>query len=772
MPEKSEQKRSSLSDPASILERYVRAESFLEPNAEALMRNVRVEPVWIDNGQRFVYTHETVSGLECRVVDLQSGASELAFDHERMASALSSARGVRLGSDELPLLSADVSSNLSLITFNLDDRQIACEIASYDCALVSRTEAVAERNWSVESVDHNLWLRSADTGADKQLTSDGDEHHVYGVGLPSPLEAALIESTRDPGDTSAVGQWSPDGTKFLTFRMDSADAGKFGLVQSKPLTGALRPETHVFSYPLPGDETVPQSTLVIADVSNGRVVEVDSELLPQLYYGHPMQPNWVWWSSSSQHVFLIRRHRGFFAYSLEVVDAETGQSRTVITERSDVAIDPFISDSRVPLIRVLEQSSQVVWFSQRSGWGHLYLVELASGELSAQLTDGEWNVSSIQHVDEQGRYVYFTAVGREDGRDPYYDHLYRVSLDGGEPELLTPEVATHYIRFAPDGQHFLDTYSTVTEPPVTVVRRCDGTIVSEVARADVSQLIDTGWKAPQRFVAPDRDGNRVTHGVLLLPSWHDGNQPLPVLDDIYAGPHVNRVPTAFADSIRGRNAGFFRIESYWQATAIAELGFAIVMIDGAGRPGRSKQEHLRSYRNVRDGGLADHISAIQHLATIHPYLDLERVGMYGNSAGGFPTVSALLDYPDFYKVGVSSGGNHDHRLDKASWIERYMGFPPGPHYVEQANTNGVERLAGKLLLIHAEMDENVHLASTMLVVDALINANKSFDLLIMPNRPHYCTEDPYYIRRKWDYFVEHLLELKPPVNYAIGASNA
>jgi dipeptidyl-peptidase 4 len=441
----------------------------------------------------------------------------------------------------------------------------------------------------------------------------------------------------------------------------------------------------------------------------------------------------------------------------------------VVIEQSDVAIDPFIFDSRVPLIRVLEDSSQVIWFSQRTGWGHLYLVDLISGEFVTQITSGEWNVSSIHHVDQQNQYVYFTAVGKEVDRDPYYDHLYRVRLDGGEIELLTPEVATHHIQFAPDGQHFIDTFSTVTEAPTTVIRRCDGTMIGEVARADISRLIDAGWKPPLRFVAPDREGNHVTHGILLLPSWHDGAQPLPVLDDIYAGPHVNRVPTPFADSIRGRNAGFFRIESYWQATAIAELGFAVVMIDGAGRPGRSQSEHLRSYRNVRDGGLPDHISAIRYLAESRSYLDLDRVGMYGNSAGGFPTVSALLDHPDFFKVGVSSGGNHDHRLDKASWIERYMGFPPGPHYTEQANTNGVERLRGKLLLIHAEMDENVHLASTMLVVNALINANKTFDFLVMPNRPHYCTEDPYYIRRKWDYFVEHLLNVDPPVNYGINA---
>jgi dipeptidyl-peptidase 4 len=773
-----EQSEAAYTRPAQIpRERYVRAESFLKPNAEGLIRNLRVEPHWFPDGASFWFVYESGAGDECRIFDLELGTNEPVFDHAMLAASISELTGTHLDPARLPLQTLSFPNGPSHLSMTIDDQTaVSCDLNSNTCTVMpaSTGEAASENadtneaGKTIRSIDHNLWLSDSVSESPHQLTHDGTPANAYGEPLPSPLPDAGIDPVLKSNDGSSIGMWSPDSQKFLTFRLNTADTGEFGLVQSHPLDGSVRPRTFTYSYPLPGDETVPQASLVLVDAGTSSVLDVDTRPLDQLYYGHPVRKGWVWWSADSTTVYLIRRERGFKAYSLEAIDVTSGASRTVVAEEAATAIDPFTFDSRIPLIRVIEKHSEVLWFSQRSGWAHFYLYDLASGELARQLTHGAWNVSAICHIDEDARMLYFTGVGREPDVDPYYDLLYRVSLDGGEPELLTPENATHLTQFAPRGSHFIDTFSTVDTPPVTVARKADGTLVDEVCKADISTLLQTGWKPPTRFCARNRDGKETVYGVLLLPSDHDHLAPLPVLDDIYAGPHVNRVPTAFTDSIRGRDAGFFRNESYWQATAFAELGFAVVMIDGAGRPGRSKAEHDRSYMNVREGGLPDHLSAIRHLSETYPFLDLDRVGIYGNSAGGFPSVSALLDYPDFYRVGVASGGNHDHRLDKANWIERYMGFPPGEHYVEQANTQGVARLKGKLLLIHSEMDENVHIASTLVVINALIKANKDFDFLVMPNRPHFSTEDPYFIRRRWDYFVRHLLDSEPPANYQIG----
>jgi len=405
----------------------------------------------------------------------------------------------------------------------------------------------------------------------------------------------------------------------------------------------------------------------------------------------------------------------------------------------------------------------VLWFSQRDGWGHLYVYDATTGELLEQLTSGAWAVADVLHMDEVGRWVYFTAVGTTAASDPYFELLYRVSLDGGEPQLLTPEDATHRITFSPSGDFFIDSYSRVDQPPVTVLRSATGDVLMELERADIEDLVATGWTCPERFCVKARDGSTDIYGVLIRPTSFNGNSQLPVLDDIYAGPQTNRAPASFAGyTSPSHQHPSHAARGFWHAQALAELGFAVVMVDGLGMPFRSKAFRDWSFRNVGDGGIEDHVVALRQLALQHPYLDLERVGIYGHSAGGYASTHAMLRFPEFFKVAVSSAGNHDHRLDKATWIERYMGLPVGDYYCEQANSTLADNLRGKLLLIHGEMDENVHVASTLQLVDALIKADKDFDLLLLPNRPHACTDDLYFIRRRWDYFVRHLLGREPP----------
>ena len=380
-------------------------------------------------------------------------------------------------------------------------------------------------------------------------------------------------------------------------------------------------------------------------------------------------------------------------------------------------------------------------------------------------------------VDAERGWVYFTAGGREEGRDPYFRHLYRCTLDGADLTLLTPEDADHTVTFSPSGAYFVDTYSRVDLPPVSVLRRADGTLIDTLEEADISALTEMGWRAPERFTVKARDGVTDLYGCIFRPTNFDPSRTYPVLDSIYPGPQTIHTPKAFGGGdTGGRN--------FWQDQALAELGFIVVTIDGMGTPYRSKAFVDVAYgaHFGEAGGLEDHIVGLRQLAARDPSLDLSRVGIYGHSGGGFASAHALLSFPDFYKVAVSSAGNHNQMGYLAGWGERYIGMPEGDNYAGQVNATLAGNLRGKLLLVHGEMDDNVHPSLTMQLADALIAANKDFDLLIIPFTNHaffdlrwgleaadrfVSLSHPYFVRKRWDYFVTHLLGATPPPGYAI-----
>jgi dipeptidyl-peptidase-4 len=758
---------------------YRRAERFLPWNADKLVFNFMGQPQWFtdDAGRsRCWYRVRTRQGDQFMLVDPEAGTRRRAFDHPRLAAALTVALGRPIEHVNLPFDAIDVVAAGTAIEFVVDGRRWRCDLASYACTEVGTAEpdgengesAAPDGRWVAFARDGNLFLRDAASGDERQLTDDGEPGNAYATPNPSPLPAAGIAARPLPSEPVAL--WSPDSRRFITYRLDRRDAGLFHLLQAIPPDGSTRLAVHTSAYPLPGDEIVPTAQLLVVDVERGEVRPVDDEPVSILYYGSPLRPGWLWWSDDGQRLYHISQGRGYQSYRLTVVDAATGAARTLVEEQDEVAIDPRIVHGGQPAIRVFAGGRSILWFSQRDGWGHLYHYDAETGALQRQLTAGAWAVVDPLFIDEAGRLIYFTAVGREAGRDPYFPHLYRVSLDGGEPELLTPEDAAHEIAFAPDGRAFVDTFSRVDQPPVSLLRSADGALVCELERADVDPLLATGWRPPERFTVKARDGVTDLYGVLYRPSRFDPAKDgtLPILDDIYAGPQTNRAPTTFCGSSSESQVN----NNFWQAQAIAELGFAVVMIDGIGMPFRSKAFHDRSFRQLGDGGIEDHVAGIRQLAERYPYLDVERVGIYGHSAGGYASAHAILAFPDFYRVCVSSAGNHDHRLDKASWVERYMGLPVGDHYTSQANATLAGNLTGKLLLAHGEMDENVHVASTLQLVDALIQQNKDFDLLILPNRPHAFGTDPYFIRRKWEYFARHLLGRAPLPGYRVRGPDA
>ena len=745
---------------------YVRAERLLPWNAARLTSDLVIKPRWIDSDDRFWYRWKTLKGVEFVLVDPGKGRRAPAFDHERLAAALSQATGVPCTANRLPFEEIEFSADGQAIVFDIATAgaggRWTCDLTSYACMRIGDTAQKPpaalrspDGQWEAFTRGSNVWLRSLSTGEERAITRDGETNYAYGDPLLSPLTSAGIEPPPPP-----VVIWSPDSSKLLFCRIDQREAPQFHLVQSLPKDGSIRPQLHSFAYPLPGDKNVPTAQLVCADLHNGTLTRIDIEPVQLQYHGPPISSDWVWWSADSQFIYLVRQGRGYFQYDLCAVDASTGTARVVAAEESQRGIDPSLQRGRVS-IRVIADGSQVIWYSQRDGRGHLYLYDADSGALVRQLTSGSYTVSRIEYVDEAAGLVYFSALGREADRDPYYAHLYRVSLDGGEPQLVTDEDADHSVALSPGGKYVIDSFSTMNQPPAIVLRAADGTKICDLEKAEIDALVATGWKPPQRFRAKARDGSTDMYGVIFRPSDLDPARQYPVIDYIYGGPQVNQAPAAFADAVRGRENNF------WQAQALAELGFIVVMMDGLGMPGRSKAHHDFSYRNLGDNGLADHIAALRQLADRYPYFDLSRVGIFGHSAGGYASARAMFTWPDFYKVCVSSAGNHDHRLDKATWVERYMGIPLGEHYRQQANQTDAHNLKGKLLLIHGEMDENVHVASTLVVVDALIKANKDFDLLIMPNQSHACTNHPYFIRRRWDYFVRHLLGAEPPSGYQL-----
>jgi dipeptidyl aminopeptidase/acylaminoacyl peptidase len=400
----------------------------------------------------------------------------------------------------------------------------------------------------------------------------------------------------------------------------------------------------------------------------------------------------------------------------------------------------------------------VLWTSEHDGWNHLYLSSQKTGKVEAQLTQGSWVVRQIAHVDEPGRRVLFLASGKEQGEDPYQTHLYSVGLDGKGLTLLSPENANHTVSVSPDGNFFVDNYSRPDLPGESALRRThDGSVVRVLEKTDPAALLQTGWKFPVPFQGKSADGRYDLYGLIWRPSNFDAARKYPVIEQVYTGPQGFFVPKTFSAALRG------------SPQSMAELGFVVIMVDGRGTSGRSRAFHQFSYRNL-GGAFEDHVAMIKQMAARYSYMDATRVGIYGNSAGGYGAAHAMLVYPEFYKVGLASSGDHDARLDKAWWNELYQGYPVQGDYAAQSNVTLAPRLQGHLLLEHGDVDENVHPVETMRLVDALIKANKNFDMLFVPNMFHGEGGNPYLARRRWDYFVQYLLGVTPPANFAIPAA--
>jgi len=727
---------------------YQRAERQLQKYTGKLVTGTVDYPKWATNGS-LVYRSHTEDGNRFFKVVPETKKKSLAFNHKKLAATLSKVLDKEVKASKLPFYQIDLTSE-NEVSFAVKGKQYECQLTSYSCELApiqkERFEQVSpDGKKAVFIKDNNLWLRNLVTDESVALTTDGIKDFGY-----STNNAGWIRSDKP------VIKWSPDSKKLTTFKHDGRKVGDMGIVS----TAVGHPKIDVWKYPLPGDEHIFKIHRVVIDVENKTVTPLKMEAddhrstITDHVAGRGGELLDIDWSADGKSFAFVSSSRDHQHATLKLANAETGEVKTIFTE----SIDTFF-ESGVGSIswRYLEDSNEVVWFSQRDNWGHLYLYDLANGKVKHQITKGDWTVIEVNHIDEKTGNITFTGAGRE-GADPYFHSLYRVNKDGSGLTLLTPEKKHHRITLRKDGKFFLDRASTPNTAEVSLIRNVakrEGFLVESM---DISKLEATGWQAPIPFVVKDRKGEQDIHGLLYKPSNFDASKSYPVVNYLYPGPQVG--------SIRGRHFRAARGDNQ----SIAELGFIVIEIDALGTPGRSKSFQDAYYGNMGDSGIPDQVAAIQQLAKRHAWIDDSKVGIWGHSGGGFASTRALLTYPDFYSVAVSQAGNHDNRNYADEWGEKYHGLltkneDGTTNYDSQANQLVVENLKGKLLIAHGTTDTNVTPYSTLVVVEALMAANKDFDMLMLPNRGHGFAREPFMMRKRWDYFVQHLLGQTPPKEY-------
>lgn len=747
--------------PVVTADDYAHAEQFLGTTASRLVSGIPGRATWLPDGSAW-YRVSGTDGNRFVLVDPEQRTRTDAFDHARLARVLRDATGAEIEDGSIPVRTIGVSADGSALTVTVFANRVewVCDVGAYICSEANdsdRHDAPPNSSVSPDGTkaafirDHNLWVRDLTTGEDTQLTTDGEEDFGYATN-----NAGWVK--RD----SPVLTWSPDSRKIATFQHDGRGVSRMYLVR----TTVGEPELKAWRYPLPGDSVIFRVQRVVIEVDGPnapRVVRFDmppdahrSMVTDHIACGGRIC-DMLWHPDGSALTFVSssRDHKDAW---VRVADAVTGEVRTLFHERSETQIGDASANENWSL---LPETNEFIWWSQRDNWVHLYLYDLETGQLKNRITQGDGNVVDILRVDERARTVYFLGQGQEPDRDPYFRHLYRIGFDGSGLTLLSPENANHTISMAPDGQSFIDTYSTPTTPPVSVLRDSDGRELVELERADISALVATGWRPPTPVTMKGRDGTTDIYGLMYTPTDLDSTATYPIIDYIYPGPQSGSVGSRSFRPARGDHQ------------ALAELGFIVVAIDGMGTPGRSKAFHDAYYGRMGDNTLPDQVAGIRELAERYPFIDVERVGIWGHSGGGFATAGAMFRYPDFFKVGIAESGNHDNRNYEDDWGERYQGLlvpnGEGNNYDAEANQTHAANLEGKLMLAHGGMDSNVPPYNTYLVVDALIKANKDFDLVVFPNAGHgYGSDSSYMMRRRWDYFVRYLLGAEPPKEYEIG----
>jgi len=750
---------------------YARGEKFLAQNLTGLVVGGSVTAAFLPD-DRFWYRNALAGGAEFILVDPEKKTRARAFDHQKLAAALSAAAGATYDALHLPFESIDLATDGG-ISFNAGARRWRCDAAAAPCAAVGEPSLPAatpgggrggrgggrggagggasstdgkpltlspDGKRGVFVRDWNLWIHDVATRQERALTTDGVKYFGYATD-----NAGWSSSDR------AVVQWSPDSKKIATQQQDERQVGEMYLVN----TTVGHPTLRVSKFPLPGDPVMAMVHRVIIDVDGAPIVRLQ---MPPDYHRATLGDNISMrdynWSPDATKLALASVSRDHKKVWVSVADAVTGAVRKVLEEAVATQYE-----SRTGW-QVLWPTNELIWYSERDNWGQLYLYDLQTGALKNAITSGEGPVMQIVRVDEKSRTIWFAANGREKGQDPYFLHFYRGGLDGRNPVSLTPDDGTHTIQLSTSGRYVVDTYSKPDAPPVVTLRDEAGKLVMPLEKADISKLVATGWQPPLPIRMTAHDGRTDIYGLMFRPSNIDPSKKYPIVNNVYPGPQTGSTGGRAFTAARG------------DRQALAELGFIVVTIDGMGTPGRSKSFQDAYYGAMgRDNTIPDQIAGMKELAQKYPYIDLTRAGIWGHSGGGFATTTAMFRFPDFFKAGIAESGNHDQRVNEDDWGERYQGLvvrnaDGTDSYDAEANQNFAKNLKGHLLLAHGTMDTNVPPYQTMLIADALIKANKDFDLLMLPNQNHgYGTASAYMMRRRWDFFVRWLQGVEPPKEY-------
>jgi dipeptidyl aminopeptidase/acylaminoacyl peptidase len=733
---------------------YERAQGLRE-KYRFLTTGVADGAAWIGKTNRFTYRRSVAGGYEFVVVDADTRQKQPAFDHERLAAALGKATGGKHTAVRLPFNNFTFADDERGIEMSIEQERWRCNLQDYSCkkneppplragmlrgfggpvrnpdaAPEIRPRTSPDGKWEAVVQNYNLAIRPVGAnGKPTVLSRDGSEGNYYDLGSAT---------------------WSPDSKKIAAYRVRPGYRRLVHYVESSP-EDQLQPKHSTLAYTKPGD-AVDLDQPVVFHVDPARQLAVANDLFPNPYtLSRPV------WRKDGRTFTFEYNQRGHQVFRVIEVDAESGRARAVISEEPKTFFyyNAARSDrqSGKKFRNDVDDGKEVVWMTERDGWNHLYLIDGATGAVKNQITKGEWAVRGVEKVDEEKRQIWFSATGTRPGEDPYFLHFFRINFDGSGLTPLTAAPADHEVKFSSDMKYFVDTYSRVDLPPVLELRKSeDGSLVAELEKGDIRELVKAGWKPPEVFTAKGRDGKTDIWGVIFRPTSVDPKKKYPVIESIYAGPHGSHVPKSWS--------------AYSQMQAQAELGFVVVQIDGMGTSNRSKAFHDVAWRNLKDAGFPDRILWHQAVAKKYPYYDITRLGIYGGSAGGQNAMGALLFHPQFYKAAVAYAGCHDNRMDKIWWNEQWMGWPIGPHYSESSNVDNAARLQGRLLLVVGEMDTNVDPSSTMQVVNALLKAKKDFELLVIPGGSHGAgrggEHGPYGERKRFDFFVRHLLGQPPP----------
>ena len=717
------------------VEDYNRAYALREKYNAKHVLYAGVVPHWVDQTSAFWYVRQTEKGKEYVKVDAASNKRTALFDQQKMAAVLTEKAGREINAYNLPLQNCRLNISLDTLRFQLDGKFWAYSIKNnrlldegaipprgkerhwmeVDDEKEGRPVTSPDGKWIAFIKNDNVYVREMATGKEKQLSQDGTLSNYY----------------------SSYIQWSPDSKSVVSCRIRPVEKRYVYYVESSPADQA-QPKLHKQEYAKPGDELrfkVP----CIFEVESGRRLIPSTEL-----FSHQYELSGPMWNADSKAITFEYNERGHKVYRVLEMSAVDGSVRTLIEEKEE----KYVNYPRI-YRNYLSDGKRIIWSSERDNYNHLYLYDRATGKPLNQITKGEWYVRGVQHVDEANEVIYFSANGMKKGEDPYLIHYYKINFDGSNLVELTPEEGMHQCWYSSDYKYLVDVYSKVDRAPIAVLRDAkNGKIRMQLDKADISALLANGWKAPEVFSAKGRDGKTDMWGVIYRPSNFDPSKKYPVIEYIYSGPGDQYVPKTFS--------------SYnWWMTSLAELGFIVVQVDGMTTSFRSKEFEEVCYKNLKDAGLPDHIAWIKAAAQKYPYMDIDRVGIFGCSAGGQESTGAVLFHPEFYKAAYSACGCHDNRMDKIWWNELWMGYPVDESYSACSNVDNAHLLSRPLMLVVGELDDNVDPASTMQVANALIKANKDFELVVIPGAHHTMGED-FGEHKRYDFFVRHLMGIIPP----------